>query len=358
MITVQINHVGTATAAPTATTAPTATAAKTAKTATGESEMEHTTDYANSKTLRMMFGKMLPDMITNRAKVSEAENNINIDRMLHVNANTDSVWGKMRNMMNPQFDIIENKICTCKSCGEVSSIHINSLLIVEIDVKNEHNDMTTKRLAHAGREYIECYCCATGHSCIENVKDMIQMFAGGELTQQLETLVTNRKGGLDKSRIPKDRLGDTFRKFKPKREEISKQLKQWIVDVMRGINKDLVFSGLPETGKTFMSVASVQKLSTQGHTVRYIDHSEFCEKVFNHDYVEYRRECEECGVLIIDSLGSGSDSKESIIALMDLFRARKKPTIMTVDISATELIKKIERKNMDELFQNSNIIKF
>jgi len=260
--------------------------------------------------------------------------------------------------MTTQFDIIENKIYICKTCGATTNIHINSLFIIEIDVKNEHNDMTTKRLAPFGREYIECNCCATGHSCIENVKDMIQMFAGGELTQQVENMVTGRKGGLDKSRIPKDRLGDTFRKFKPKREEISKQLKQWIVDVERGILKDLVFSGLPKTGKTFMSVASVQKLSTQGHTVRYIDHSEFCEKVFNHDYVEYRRECEECGVLIIDSLGSGSDSKESTIALMDLFRARKKPTIMTVDISATELIKKIERKNMDELFQNSNIIKF
>ena len=117
-------------------------------------------------------------------------------------------------------------------------------------------------------------------------------------------------------------------------------------------------SGEPHTGKTHMSVAVIQDIFGESNTVRFIDHTEFCNKVFNDDYSEYVRECEDCSVLIIDGLGNGSDSNDSTAKLMQLIRRRQKPTIYNVDIKATELIVKLGRDNVDVLMTACDVIKF
>jgi len=55
---------------------------------------------------------------------------------------------------------------------------------------------------------------------------------------------------------------------------------------------------------------------------------------------------------------SGGGSKESTEALMQLFNARQKPIIFTVDCGRPELISKIGRKNFDIIMENCNKIKF
>lgn len=132
--------------------------------------------------------------------------------------------------------------------------------------------------------------------------------------------------------------------------------------------ENVLLYGNVGVGKTFLTNCMAKEIIDKGHSVIYFTSMRLFDtlsrELFNHNYEEDRswdlqKDIFTCDLLIIDDLGTESVSGFVASRLFDVLNERdlrKKPTIISTNLSFEDLGERYTERNFSRIFGNYNIL--
>lgn len=133
--------------------------------------------------------------------------------------------------------------------------------------------------------------------------------------------------------------------------------------------KNLLFTGTPGVGKTFLSSCIANEILNKGYTVLYQTSPLLLDSIFEYKYGQKNASAKELydnlfnvNLLIIDDLGTENLTAAKFAELFTIINARmlnpKTKTIISTNLSLEKLAKNYDDRMLSRLIGNFNICKF
>lgn len=304
---------------------------------------------------KQMFGDRYQEMLAKRAEMTEEQRNEHLLKWYGGTPENVAMRRKVLYSLDSQFDIVELKLCTCKSCGVMTPIPIYDLEYCSAKKYDGADAMGKTKFKEyqtaLGYDRLVCNCCADGAKAVDNASMIVSLLVHDDLRQGYESVINSQKSNA----VIPDRFSKyTFQNWKAKDDKDVKKLAEGYADrVVKGSTRKLLVSETEDNGATYVGVSILNKLCVGGKSVRYIEYAELAEKIFSKEYQEYLANCDNADVVMINGLTESSGR-----VLQRIFDMMQKAVlIFTTSEKGAELKNKIGDKYFSLFFDNYELIK-
>jgi len=305
--------------------------------------------------MRKEYGDRLPAMLEKRAEMTEEERNTHLIEWYGGTLENKALRKTVLKSFVNQFDVAELKFCTCKSCGQVTSIPIYDLEYCSLKKMNGVDTMGKPKFKEQmqvlGYDRLNCDCCADGEKSIDNAKTIVALLVTNNFSSDYERIINNQKSNAV---IPAEFRKYTFQNWNVAGDGNIKKLADGYADrVVKGSTRKILISELKDSGATYVGISILNKIAVGGMSVRYIDYVELSDKLFNEEYKKYLADCEKADVIMVAGITKSNDRvMQRIVDLM-----QNSVLIFTTSEKGSELKNKIGEKYFSILFTDYELIK-
>lgn len=283
---------------------------------------------------------------------------------------------------NPRLKEIDTQISMCGIKAAKLSIVadaatkeiISCNLSKEIEVlKSERAEILSKLNIELKPKYVCSKCNDTGYIAENGISVMCPCFKQELINESYvkSNLYKLKDESFDKINLDlfsNETSGDEKISPRENMKKIVEISKKFIEDFNAPDSKNLLFTGTPGVGKTFMSSCIANEIIKNGHTVLYQTSSLLLSSIFDYkfskqeDAKELYENLFNVDLLIIDDLGTENLTSAKSEELFTIINSRlitpNTKTIISTNLSLEHLANNYDHRLISRLMGNFNILRF